>query len=165
MRVNVALWVPSTYINLSVFMGDWQRLPATKFIAKVRGASSLFKSFWRTHVQTLRIGGAFLLLTAVVCISVAFQAVVLLTTDDGKIQSRLRVAIQERVLGEEDGIEENIISPYGYSVDMFTECIALGTNLATSDRSLLYRLAATPAGRVPGARGPCQSLVQMLRDG
>src|SRR5262249_9990198 len=48
--------------------------------------------------------------------------------------------------------------------DMFSECIALGTNLLNSDRPLLERLAETPHIRLPRTH-PCPSLALAVRTG
>ncbi len=94
------------------------------------------------------------------------QAWSLAATRDPRIVRTLSEAIRDGILTEKD----SPISAYGHTglqYDMFTDCIAMGTNLGNEDVPLLERVAATPyvSSIRNGVMAPCKSLVHDIQAG
>jgi hypothetical protein len=102
-------------------------------------------------------------LVGLVCLFIAAQAVVLAFIPDGAIVRNL----QKSILAGELINDEWPVSPYGHRLldyDQYTECWALATNLGNEEKTILYRLAATPLIRVQPEpwSSPCKSLFASL---
>ncbi len=103
---------------------------------------------------------------AIFAASVAVLALTLTFSSDAKIEENLRKALERRTLLP----EAYPVSPYGHaghSFDMYTDCIAFGTNLSNRDEGLWRRLAASPyvGGAKPGEveKDACQGLAAALK--
>jgi hypothetical protein len=105
--------------------------------------------------------------------SVSLLALAIAFSDDEQIQEHLLGAVENGSFLP----QSYPMSPYGHvghSNDMFTDCVAFGTNLSNRDDSLLYRMAASPfVGRTSpendsgfaAADQPCETLVAALEKG
>ena len=104
-----------------------------------------------------------LCLAALVAGFLALEGLALWGSSDARIIANLQTSFQQAVLPASN----YPMSPYGHLAhryDMFTECTALSTNLGNEDRSLLYRLAATPWVS-NDTQHPCDALREALRAG
>jgi hypothetical protein len=90
--------------------------------------------------------------------SIAAVAFGIVLSSNERIQENLRVAV-------EDGTWTDVgASPYGHAnlnYDTSTECLALGMNLSSEGRPLLWRMAATPTVTVPAVDSPVSCAVLM----
>ncbi len=105
-------------------------------------------------------------LVGLVALFVALQALVLFTTSDRVIMARLGEAVRTGVLAP----TLDVHSPYGdtgLDYDMFTECLALSTNLGNEDWPLMNRVLLTPHPeyRDQTKISPCEVLVSELAAG
>jgi hypothetical protein len=109
------------------------------------------------------VGACSLWFSILVASFLTLQGLALWFSSDARIIVNLQTAFDRGVLPASD----YPMSPYGdiaHRYDMFTECLALSTNLGNKDKPLLYRLAATPwLGRA--REQPCETLRAALRAG
>jgi hypothetical protein len=133
------------------------------------------------HLALMKIQGSFtrmiralaicsLSLLALVGVFITLLVMTLSFTDDSLIVANLREAIEVGALTS----DSYPLSPFGHRnslSDQWTDCVAYGTDLSNNDRSLIYRLAATPhvvseQVEVPDASyGPCADLTKAIMAG
>lgn len=95
---------------------------------------------------------------------VALLALVLSTTSDQRIITRLHEAADVGVF-EGKSYPRSRYGHGGHRYDMYTECVALGMNLANPERNVLRQIAASPTAGREGGEGPCQELSVSVRSG
>ena len=104
-----------------------------------------------------------------ILLNIAFIAVLAITlqvTSDARITAQLKKGLDHGVLDRASYPP----SPYGHvghGYDMFTDCVAFGTNLNNTDKSILHRIAASPyvADGIAPPRGSCEMLTDALAKG
>ena len=104
-------------------------------------------------------------LLALIGVFIALLAMTLEFTDDSRIATNLREAITTRSVTPDN----YPLSPFDHHLhksDQFTDCVAFSIDLSNNDRSLIYRVAATPrVGSIPDIRTPCADLVTAIMAG
>jgi hypothetical protein len=137
--------------------------------SRARGLVRALTPLWRVAlvcgIGSIVLGASF----------VAALAATLTFSSDARIEAHLREAVDRGVLLA----ESYPVSPYGHTghaYDMYTDCVAFGTNLGNRDLGLLRRIAASPYV-APSASGdeaggdeaipdlPCEALVYALERG
>lgn len=90
-------------------------------------------------------------------------------TSDSRIEQNLRYSVDEGLLSEDSASRHSDFGDAYHRFDMFAECVGLGINLGNQDRSVLYRILATPyiSSHSSSPTGinvklPCKDLVQSL---
>jgi hypothetical protein len=90
-------------------------------------------------------------------------------SSDGRITQNLRRSVEEGLLTEDVDSRPSNFGQTQHRFDMFSECVGLGVNLGNNDRSVLYRILATPyiSFEQGGPAGiisshPCSDLVRAV---
>jgi len=99
---------------------------------------------------------------AIIAGSILTLFLALAVSNDGEIRKSLDEAFRRGVLTE----EFIPVSPYGHAAhtyDMYTECVALGTNFMNPGTDIVQRIAASPTLAIFGK--PCEKLHAAVESG